>query len=77
MEHYKTNEKGLLEFSDDCIYIQKDSFDFRWNVFKTRENSNLATQIFTFQTKEQAISAGSKIADAIGGRFYNETDPRK
>ena len=36
-----------------------------------------ATQLFTFKTVEQAIQAGHKIAQAIGGTFHSLKDPRQ
>ena len=68
--------KGLYS-SDNAIYISKAPFSDCWDVFKTIKRGINATQVFSFETEEQAMKAGRKIADAIGGKFYGTTDPRK
>lgn len=77
MKTQTENKAGLVERNNDAIYISKDSFDFTWSVFKTNVGGCQATQIFTFQTSDQAWKAAEKIAAAIGGKFYGKVDPRK
>lgn len=69
-------EEGLAAGSDNLIYIAKESLGEGWDVFKTREGSNSSISMFTLNTEEEALEAGQKIADAIGGEFRGKEDPR-
>lgn len=76
-EEKKENEVGLLPRQDDVIYPEKNSFDgSNWDILRTRIGSQMAIQMFTFGTYDQATKAGRKIAEAIGGQFYS-IDPRE
>ncbi len=77
VERRKTNEAGLVKGQDNLIFVKKTDFKDSWNVFKTATYSSTATSIFTFETEDDALWAGQKIADAIGGTFHGTTDPRK
>ena len=71
------NKAGLVERSDDAIFVEQSSFQDNWEVLKTKVHSNEATVIFNFETKEQALEAAKKIAEAIGVISHGLTDPRK
>lgn len=80
-EHEIENEveevdEQLTPRSDNLLYISQAHFGEGWDLFKTSEGSNQATQIFTFVSEEAAEAAGSKIADIIGGEFKGKEDPR-
>lgn len=78
MEIIKQTAKGLLQNhnQDNTIYVSKDSFGTGWSVYKTNVDGCQATQLFIFETKDQALRAGRKIAEAIGGKYYGTNDPR-
>lgn len=71
------NEKGLVKNQDDAIFVSKDIFEKNWQVLRTKFKSCQASVMFVFDTGEEAMNAGRKIAEAIGGMFYGVTDPRK
>lgn len=69
-------EEQLVPRSDDLLFIEKSAFKDTWELFRTREGSRSATQVYTFVSEEAAAAAGQKIADAIGGEFRGKEDPR-
>ncbi len=71
------SEVGLVERQNDCIFVEEDTFYGHWKVLRTTEGSSTASAMFSFRTKYQATVAGQKIAEAIGGTFFGDKDPRK
>lgn len=70
-------DKGLVAFQDDAIYIDGDGFERTWSVFKAKKEGSIAIQLFGFETERQTANAGKQIVEAIGGTFYGKIDPRK
>ncbi|MBE3101023.1 MAG: hypothetical protein IMZ47_01985, partial [Firmicutes bacterium] len=69
-------EEGVAAHSDTEIFISKSSLGDGWDVQKVRPGGKSSTVMFTFDTSTEAEEAGQKIADAIGGTFHGDEDPR-
>ncbi len=76
-ETVEESKMGLLPHSLDGIFIDKGWHEgYQVCCIRTKPIlSNCSTALFTFETEDQAMDAGLRIARAIGGIFYG-FDPR-
>lgn len=72
----KVTKAGLMQGCDDAIFIEKAAFGKNWKVLHTKVGGCQASVMFSFATEHQALQAGRKIAEAIGGQCYGTNDPR-
>ena len=70
------NRKGLTNDCDNCIFVKEDVIAEHWLILRTKKNAAQASVMFSFETYQQATCAGSGIAKAIGGIFFDTIDPR-